>query len=192
MRLLVLALTSALLIGCARQPLQPVGSWPEHREAAAALEHWQLNGRLGARLPENSGSARLRWQQERDDFHINMSGPFGQGRVIIASVEQGVRLEQAGEPPLEADNAQELMWQATGWAFPVEQLAYWVRGIPAPDSRYHIVEHTAEGYLRTLSQSGWTLNYSDYQATDAMPLPGRIVAERDDIRLTLIIHRWVL
>jgi len=190
--LLLGALLLALVAGCARQPLQPVDSWSEHKAAAEQIGHWQMNGKLGARLPDNNGSARLRWQQEQEDFHINLSGPFGQGRVIIETFDEGVRLRQGGDPPLEAASAEELMWQATGWALPVEHLVYWVRGIPAPEAPYHIAEHTEEGFMKSLTQNGWQLDYSDYRATDAVPLPGRIVASRDDIRLTLVIYRWTL
>lgn len=181
-----------LLAGCARQPVQPVNSWEEHRRATGELETWQLSGKVGARLPENSGSARLRWKQSEQDYRIDLSGPFGQGRVVIETLDQSVQLRQGAEPPLTAATAEELMWQATGWAFPVEQLVYWVRGIPAPDSRHRIVEYTPEGLVKTLYQSGWTLAYSDYKATGITPLPGRVIAQRDDIRLTLIIYQWSL
>lgn len=182
----------ALLAGCVQQPLRPVDDWDTHRRAAAELNQWNLSGKVGARLPENSGSARLHWRQEQDQFRIDLSGPFGQGRVIIDSHNEGVRLRQGGEPPLEAPTAEELMWHATGWAFPVEQLMYWVRGIPAPDYAHHIGEYTPEGLLKTMTQSGWTLNFSDYEATEAVPLPGRIIATRDDTRLILVVHEWSL
>lgn len=181
-----------LLAGCAQQSVKPIDDWETHRRSASELEHWQLSGKVGARLPENSGSARLRWKQTRDDYRIDLSGPFGQGRVVIEALDDRVQLREGGEPPVEAATAEELMWRATGWSFPVEQLKYWVRGIPAPDSQHELVEFTSEGLLKTLRQSDWTLAYDDYQDTDLTPLPGRIVAERDDIRLTLIVHEWSL
>lgn len=181
-----------LLAGCAQQPVQPVDDWETHRRAASELEHWQMSGKVGARLPENSGSARLRWNQNDSDYRIDLSGPFGQGRVVIETLDGRVRLREGGEPPVEAATGEELMRRATGWSFPVEQLKYWVRGIPAPGSKHHLVEFTPEGLLKTLRQSGWTLSYDDYEATGLTPLPGRIIAERDDIRLTLIVYQWSL
>ncbi|MGD8175621.1 lipoprotein insertase outer membrane protein LolB [Marinimicrobium sp. ARAG 43.8] len=179
-----------LAAGCARQPVQPVDNWQAHEARAAALTHWQLSGKLAVRVPDDNGSARLGWRQRGDDFRIDLSGPFGQGRVIIDTTDTGVRLRQGGEPPLEATSASELVWQATGWQLPVEPLLYWVRGIPSPETDYRVLERTAEGLLGTLSQNDWTLHFSDYHATRLLPLPGRIVAERDDIRLILVIHRW--
>ncbi|WP_024460933.1 lipoprotein insertase outer membrane protein LolB [Marinimicrobium sp. LS-A18] len=190
-RIVALALV-LLVVGCARQPLQPVEDWERHQAAAQRLNSWQLSGKLGARLPDNSGSARLRWHQDQSDYRIDLSGPFGQGRVIIETTESGVRLRQGGEPPLEAASAETLMWQTTGWRVPVAELTYWVRGIPAPDSRHRVLERTPQGLLKTLRQSGWTLHYSDYEAVGLLPLPGRIVAERKDTRLTLIVYDWSL
>ncbi len=181
-----------MIVGCARQPVQPVDDWEQHQQLAEQLDHWQLSGKLGARLPNDSGSARLRWRQEQSDYRIDLSGPFGQGRVIVETTDTGVRLRQGGEPPLEADSAEALVWQTTGWQVPVAELTYWVRGIPAPDSDHQVVERTPEGLLKTLTQSGWTLHYSDYQTTPRLPLPGRIVAERQDTRLTLIVYDWSL
>lgn len=181
-----------IVAGCARQPLQPVDDWEQHQRAAQQLNTWQLSGKLGARLPDNSGSARLRWRQEQSDYRIDLSGPFGQGRVIIETTDTGVRLRQGGEPPLDAVSAEALLWQTTGWRVPVAELNYWVRGIPSPESQHQVLERTPEGLLKTLSQSGWTLHYSDYQATALLPLPGRIIAERQDTRLTLVVYDWSL
>lgn len=187
----------ALVSGCARQPWQapePIDSWEQHRQAAAQLESWQVSGKLGLRLPDDNVSARLRWQQEGDQFRIDLSGPLGQGRVVVRGNSHKVRLTQSGSEPLEASSADELVWQATGWPFPASDLLYWVRGITAPKGDYRIREYTPEGLLKTLEQDGWTVHFSRYQSSDQLatdiPLPGQLVAEQQDIRLTLIIYQW--
>ncbi len=191
--LLVLLGLSILLGGCARQPLQPIDSWEEHRAQIAALQNWQISGKLGAKLPEDNGSARLRWQQAPEAYRIDLSGPFGQGRMIITGEPGLVRLRQSGEPPLEAASAEELIRQSTGWRLPVEQLLYWVRGIPAPDSRPRRMEKTPQGLLAELEQNGWQLSYSDYRlVNERWRLPERIVARHRDIRLTLVIYQWTI
>lgn len=188
---LVLLGLAVLLGGCARQPLQPVDSWAEHRSQIAALDSWQISGKLGAKMPGDSGSARLRWQQAPENYRIDLSGPFGQGRMIITGEPGLVRLRQSGEPPLEASSAEELIRQSTGWRLPVDQLLYWVRGIPAPDSRPKRMKKTSAGLLAEFEQEGWQLSYSNYRlVNDRWRLPERIVASHRDIRLTLVIHQW--
>src|SRR5690625_7872877 len=87
--LALVTLPLLILAGCAPQPLRPVDSWEEHLARVAALETWYVSGQLGVRLPDNSGSARLRWQQTQDDFRIDLSGPFGQGRTLIQGRQIG-------------------------------------------------------------------------------------------------------
>jgi len=196
-RPLIILTLAVLATGCARQawqPPEPIDNWEQHRRAAAQLASWQISGKLGVRLPDETASARLRWQQNGDRFRIDLSGPLGQGRMVIRSDGHGVRLTQSGSEPLEATSADELVWQATGWVFPASDLLYWVRGIAAPGGDYRIREHTSEGLLKILEQDGWTVHFSRYQRSGQLPtdipLPGQLVAEQQDTRLTLIIHQW--
>lgn len=179
------------LAGCAPQPIKPVDSWDTHRDRLTALDTWQISGRMAVRLPDDSNSARLRWHQQQDQFRIDLSGPFGQGRTVIRGQPGQVTLTQGSDEPLEASSAEELIWQATGWLIPVDQLLYWVRGIPAPDSVPTRMTTNAAGLVAELEQSGWHLHYSNYTLIDDFwHLPQRIVASRDSIRLTLVIHEW--
>ena len=196
-RPLITLVLLALIAGCARQPRQPpepIDSWEQHRRAAEQLESWQISGKLGVRLPDDNASARLRWRQENEQFRIDLSGPLGQGRMVIRGDGHSVRLIQTGSEPLEAASADELVWQATGWLFPASDLIYWVRGIAAPGGDYRVVEYTPEGLLKTLEQDGWIIYLSRYQRSEQLatdiPLPGQLIAEQQDTRLTLIIHQW--
>lgn len=189
--LALIALALLFLAGCAPQPLRPIDSWEEHRARVAALETWHIRGQLGVRLPDNSGSARLRWQQTQDEFRIDLSGPFGQGRTLIQGRPGAVTLEQRGDEPLHASSAEELLWLATDWQVPVEELRYWVRGIPSPELRIQQMKRSTDGLLAELEQGDWRLHYSNYTLVDNhWHLPQRIVAQREDARLTLVIHNW--
>jgi len=189
--LALIALPLMILAGCAPQPIKPIDSWDEHRARVAALETWHISGQLGARLPDNNGSARLRWQQTQDAFRIDLSGPFGQGRTLISGRPGAVTLEQRGEQPVHASSAEELLNLATDWQVPVEQLRYWVRGIPSPELHIQQMKRNSDGLLAKLEQGGWHLRYSNYTLVDNhWHLPRRIVAQREDARLTLVIHNW--
>ncbi|MDQ2077639.1 lipoprotein insertase outer membrane protein LolB [Marinimicrobium sp. ABcell2] len=179
------------IVGCAPHTLKPIDSWEEHQARVAALESWQISGKLGARLPDNSGSARLRWDQDRDEFRIDLSGPFGQGRTVITGTPGSVTLDQGDDELLEAASAEELIWLATGWLVPVDQLLYWVRGVPSPETQARRMKRDDDGLLSELEQDGWHLRYSNYTLVDGhWHLPRRIIASRDEVRLTLVIHNW--
>lgn len=183
------ALVLMLALGCARQPLQPQEDWSAQRDQLRALSHWQLQGKLGLRLPDDGGSARLRWDQRGEHYRIDLSGPLGQGRTRVETTEEGVQLHRGGET-LTAADAETLLWRATGWRLPIASLVYWVRALPAPQSEHRITEHTLAGLPARMEQLGWQLDYSDYRRVEGLPLPGRIVARRDDLRLTLVVHQW--
>jgi outer membrane lipoprotein LolB len=149
---------------------------------------------LGVRSPSDSGSASLRWQQAPNSFFIYLSGPLGQKRMEIEGNTTQVELRQNGQPPLRAKSAEALIRKASGWKMPVNQLSYWVRGIPAPGARITRLEQNEQGLISLMQQAGWTLGYSNYQDQtlndQTLALPGKITAEQGDIRLTLIIRTW--
>ena len=187
-----------LLSGCVHQTThQPVPDWETHQTRVQQLSHWQITGKLGVRVPGDNGSANLRWENQAQNFRLDLSGPFGQGRLLITGKPGKVTLQQPGDAPLIADSAASLIYQATGWTLPVELLTFWVRGIPAPQQPVSWIEKNDAGLVAALKQDGWHIHYSQYQrvkldGTTYVQLPGKILAEYQDIRLTLIIRQWTL
>lgn len=185
-----------LLSGCATQPLLPSGTWAERQTHLEQLDDWRLTGKLGVRIPGENGSATLRWRQTPNDYTLDLSGPFGSGRLLIEGQPGAVTLYQGNEPPLTASTAEELIFLSTQWTIPVTHLTWWVRALPAPRLKITQGETNAQGHLTTLEQAGWRLQYSQYQpvasANGNLLMPGKILAEYGDIRLTLIIREWHL
>lgn len=187
----------SLLTACAHRVPQTIDDWSQHQTQVQKISHWSLIGKLGVRVPGDNGSATLRWHNLAKNYTLDLSGPFGQGRILISGKPGRVKLEQPGEAPLMADSAEALIYETTGWTLPVAQLSYWVRGIPAPQQSIAWLEKTPEGLLNTLEQAGWRIHYSNYSnvsvtQNNSVQLPGRVVAEYGDIRLTLIIRQWQL
>lgn len=183
--------------GCAHQgALTPPQDILEHQRQLQAVSDWALTGKLGVRTAEDSGSASVRWTQQATGYQINLSGPLGQKTMIITGTPDKVRLEQTGEPAQEAKTAQALIKKSTGWTFPVAQLAYWVRGVPAPKLRITHLQQNENGLLAQLIQGGWSISYSNYRDQYFnginLPLPEKITAEYQDVRLVLVIRRWQL
>lgn len=185
-----------LLTGCASQPLLTSGSWNERQAQLEQINDWRLTGKLGVRIPGDNGSATLRWRQASHDYTIDLSGPLGSGRLLIEGQPGNVTLHQGGEPPLTARTAEELIFLSTNWTIPVTHLTWWVRALPAPRQKVTHWETNDQGHITTLEQAGWRLHYSQYQAVanpaGNLMMPGRIIAEYGDIRLTLIIRDWQL
>lgn len=189
--------TLLLLGGCVHKgSLTPPQDVLEHQRQVQAIGDWRLSGKLGIRTTDESGSASVKWVQENANYQINLSGPLGQKSMIITGTPDKVRLEQTGEAAQEADTAEALIKKSAGWTLPVTQLAYWVRGVPAPKLRITQLQQNETGLLAQLIQGGWVINYSNYRDQTFkgvnLPLPGKITAEYKDVRLVLVIRDWQL
>lgn len=188
-------LTGVLLQACSSTP--PVPSEADlggRDDALLALEQWQFEGKMGFRVPGESGSVYLDWRQQRDDYRIRLQGPLGQGAAEITGSPAGVLLVQ-GDQRWAGASAEALVQQQFGWRLPVSDLRYWLRGLPAP-ARGEVVEliRDDQGLLVSQAQGDWVLHYSQYQWVDGQAMPGRVKAEADTlgVRLTLVIKGWQL
>lgn len=153
------------------------------------LERWTLDGRLGYRNDDQGGSASIHWvQQTRDQGRILFSGPMGVGSARLNWSPGRARLEH-GNDTYEARSPGLLAWRLTGVILPVQQLHYWVRGLPAPTPN-PTGRKRVDGRLRALRQAGWKLTFERYQAVGGLTLPHRIKAERKDQRFTLLVRSW--
>jgi len=187
-----------LLTACASQPApQAIINWDSHQLSLARLKTWNLDGKLAISTIDPQGkafrqSANLNWRQSPDQYTLHLSGPFGQGSTIIKGGEQGVSLAQAGQNTLHAATAEALLQQTLGYSLPIEALYYWVRGIPSPNSVPDRLSKSENGSLASLEQLGWQLSFSRYTSLEQWPLPGKIIANKGPVRITLIIKQWKL
>ncbi|MBA1276009.1 lipoprotein insertase outer membrane protein LolB [Stutzerimonas azotifigens] len=186
----------ALLAGCAgitpHESVEGPGNaaaWSDHKSRIASLDGWQISGKVGIRAPRDSGSGTLFWLQRQDYFDIRLSGPLGRGATRLTGRSDAVTLEVAGQGRFEADSPEALLEAQLGWRLPVSHLLWWVRGLPAPDSRSRI-GLDSDGRLARLDQDGWQVEYLSYLEQDGYSLPERIRLQGHDLQVTLVIKDW--
>ena len=170
-----------LLTSCASNKLS--------RYPAAGIDSWELAGKVGVKQAGKGQSAYIKWMNEGDDFEIIMNGVLGLGKVNIVSQGRQITISNRKETRTAA-NADALIYQVTGIALPVEGLKFWIRGLPSPREPVRKVERNSDGSITYLNQSGWDISYLRYGNYGAASLPEKIVALRDDLKLTLIIKSW--
>ncbi|MBK3747276.1 lipoprotein insertase outer membrane protein LolB [Stutzerimonas balearica] len=195
-RYLLPALLSLLLAGCAgigpRESVEGAGNtanWRHHKARIAKIDGWQISGKIGIRAPQDSGSGTLFWLQRQDYFDIRLSGPLGRGATRLTGRPDAVTLEIAGQGRYQADSPEALVERQLGWQLPVSNLLWWVRGLPAPDSRSRLSLDGASRLAR-LEQDGWQVDYLAYRDEDGYALPERIRLEGRDLQVTLVIKDW--
>ena len=174
-----------LLTACAATP--PLKS----TRSAAEFTDWQLNGRIALTHGEQGWHASLLWQERGDGYQLKLSGPLGQGGFQLAGDEHGVVLVDAEGHSSFARDGDALLLQATGWRLPVMGMRYWVRGLPVPGTEATPV-YDESGRLSRLEQSGWLINYQNYQLVKGAAMPSKMQLARDDVSVRLVIRQWQL
>ncbi|WP_407315058.1 lipoprotein insertase outer membrane protein LolB [Pseudomonas sp. nanlin1] len=186
----------ALLAGCAgfssRESVQGQGDpqqWRQHKEQLSQLDGWQINGKVGIRAPKDSGSGTLFWLQRQDYYDIRLSGPLGRGAARLTGRPGHVSLEVANQGRYEAQSPEELLEEQLGWKLPVSHLVWWVRGLPAPDSKSELTLDT-DSRLSGLAQDGWTIEYLSYTQQNGYWLPERMKLHGQQLDVTLVLKEW--
>lgn len=196
MRNLLIPALVLLLAGCAglgpQESIEGPGNkedWTTHKTRVSEIDGWQISGKIGIRAPQDSGSGTLFWLQRQDYFDIRLSGPLGRGATRLTGRPDAVALEVAGQGRFEAESPEALVESQLGWQLPVSNLLWWVRGLPAPDSRSRIALD-ANGRLANLQQDGWDIQYLGYSEEDGYALPSRIKLAGRDLQITLVVKDW--
>ncbi|MFK3969821.1 lipoprotein insertase outer membrane protein LolB [Pseudomonas sp. NPDC087358] len=186
----------ALLAGCAgitsHEAVQGKGDaskWRVNKEQLASLDGWQINGKVGIRAPKDSGSGTLFWLQRQDYYDIRLSGPLGRGAARLTGRPGAVSLEVANQGRYEAADPETLLKDQLGWKLPVSHLVWWVRGLPAPDSKSSLTLDS-DSRLSNLEQDGWQIEYLSYTQQNGYWLPERMKLHGQDLDVTLVIKDW--
>ena len=175
-----------LLSACSVTPVQP----NMHYSRAAMLrlyelEHWSFEGRLALTGEDDSWSANISWEHSPETEKIKLSGPMGQGAVVISLAGNVVTIDRGGDDVQSSTQPEEFINQQLGMFVPVRSLRYWVVGLPEPSCSY---KETDVGF----NQAGWLNEYKQMQAVDDESMPHKMTVMNNQVKLKLIIDRWVL
>lgn len=189
------ALTVLSLTACIAPP-----SYNTDRQYSSANEinRWQAQGKLGIRLPSESKAVNFVWQQDDDDFKIQLHGTLGLGNISLEQKKDKATLQTA-DGKRTAPSAETLIEDALGVALPVSALHHWMKGVATPDFSFPgnssnnaqaKIEFNEDGTLKSLQQDNWQVEYRTYHPADPIALPRKIVVVHQETRITLVIKNW--
>lgn len=186
----------ALLAGCAgltsREAVEGHGDparWQVHKQQVSQLDGWQINGKIGIRAPQDSGSGTLFWLQRQDYFDIRLSGPLGRGAARLTGRPGDTVLEAANQGRFQAKSPEALLREQLRLDLPVSNLLWWIRGLPAPTSKSRVTLD-GDSHLAQLEQDGWRVEYTRYAQQNGYALPERLKLYGQDLEITLVIKDW--
>ncbi len=182
-----------VLAGCSaldqREP--PAVSWQTHSENIKLLQTWTANGKMALRMANTSESASLIWQQDNQDTTLQLSGPLGMGATTILSDGERLEIHQGDEYRSIDISDPDAIVLNTGWDLPLQALAYWLKGIPAPNSKVQQLQVDPQtDVLQSLWQDNWEVKYQRYQQFQGFTLPTRLQIQRGTTRAKIAISTW--
>ncbi|MBL6986604.1 MAG: outer membrane lipoprotein LolB [Methylobacter sp.] len=149
------------------------------------LQSWSFEGRLALTGKTDSWSANISWDHSPDVEKIRLSGPLGQGVVVISLADNIVTIDRGGGDVQSSMQPEEFINQQLGMFVPMLSLRYWVVGLPEPLSSY---KETVVGF----NQAGWINEYKQMQKVDNRTMPQKMTVMNSQVKLKLIIDHWVV
>lgn len=188
-RLAMVAVT--LLAACQplTRPTAPAGSWAERKAQLETANRWRFDGRVAISGVESGGSAGIRWKQSESRSTVSVFGALGAGGLEIAVDGDHLRVRTSRGESVDDDEARRVIEERLGVPLPLGELRYWLIGIAAPGSQATEVLGQNQR-LSALTQQGWEVHFTEYQAVAGDLLPARLDATHEGVRVRLRISRW--
>jgi outer membrane lipoprotein LolB len=175
------------LAACATTRTAPPPSikWEQRVGDLQSATGWQLDGRAAVALGTQGWQATLNWRQTDNAAEVHLSGPFGIGALVLKQTAQGLSLN--GAPP--SDAVLSSVQEKLGFDLPIENLHYWLLGVPNPGSTFDLSRNDQDR-AKLLSQAGWSIAYDRYMPAAGDLLPARLVLTTGDVRVRIVIDHW--
>ncbi len=185
-KLIVCVCVLSLLPACSTVPGDPELKYSKSlRQSLAQLQDWSFEGRVAVTGKNDSWSASMSWVHRQDREVLKLSGPLGQGAVVVSLMGDKVTIDRGNGDVRSSNNAEEFINQELGLFVPLKFLSFWVVGIPRSDVSFN---ETADGF----TQEGWLNEYNQMQAVNMQVMPRKMTVTNGQAKLKLIIDQWHL
>ncbi|MCO8041816.1 lipoprotein insertase outer membrane protein LolB [Acinetobacter bohemicus] len=179
------AATALFMTGC-QHIVQPQA--PTTGTVLEAENQFQLQGKIGVRTPQQSGSAFFTWVQQQEEFDIELTGILGVGRTQISGKPGQVTLNNAKTGLIQAESAEELLQRATGWQAPISHLVDWVQARPSTQAAQ--IQKDSAQRISQIVEDQWRVELSYNQQAK---LPNRLILKHalengGENRITMLIQ----
>lgn len=179
---------SLLLTACATQSPRH-DAWMGRAEDAPKLPSvWSFEGRIAISNGSDSGSGRIRWQQQGEAFTIGLRAPISGQSWELVGRPSCARIEGLRPEAVEGRSARELLTRELGWSLPDGTLHAWLfgQGFGAQAQ----MRRDEAGQLSEVRDQGWVIVYKNWRLQNGFMVPGKIDARRPPHKLRLAIQQW--
>ena len=188
--LLTLSLSSCVNLS---SPAGATSFTPLHQSQRAQhlsnIKQWSIQGAFSITSPSDHEIANYTWAlKDQKHFTIAISSSLNLYHLNINQSGNVVTLIKDQKQPLIADNTETLMQKTLGYALPIDNLYYWIRGLTAPGPQQ--ATYNDYGLLTQLKQNGWNITFLNYTHHQDVDLPQLIRLQGHDLNIKLVIKQW--
>lgn len=167
-------------------------SWEEHRQQLENMNNWTLSGKLAIFLETERQTANIYWQQQGNNYNIQLTTFIGTRVLQVIKNEQGIEIINSDDEVFTGQDANALIQQLSpGLDLPITALQQWVKGNPdnAP-FQLNPSQQVSELLGIDDSQNVWEVKFQDYNTFSGVALPEQVDLTRDNIRVKIAINQW--
>lgn len=196
---------TALLTGCQsvldapteiQQPQVAVShqdpAWQQHLVALAKIKAYTSKGQFGYIEGKSRFSSHFQWQYNTPtQFGLTLSSNLSSQTLSLQRNPQGLTVkDNKGKSRTEKD-IDGLMREIIGVSFPIDQFAYWLKGLPEQGSQYIINEkRQLAQFTYQVKGQLWKVTYVEYHEDRQPNLPKLIVLASGQQTLKIRIDEW--
>lgn len=167
--------------------------WQQHLSELAQIKQYQAQGQFGYISPDERFSSHFNWHyQTPTQFGLELSSNLSTKSLKLQRSARGLTVSDSeGKSRTESDiNA--LMEEIIGVSFPIDQFAYWLKGVPEKDGDYVVNEkRQLSQFSYPLKGQTWKASYVSYFEDRTPNLPKLIVLENGSQTLKIRIDQWI-
>lgn len=186
----VMMLSACVPFWQTRTAATPEQLWEQHQSQQASIESWAFKGRTAIIQGREGWNAGIQWQEQGQQFHIKLSGPFSQGGLELDGDAETVRLTLDDGETMEASTPEQLLAEAVGWLLPVSALRDWVRGLPYAKLPIDSKTLDEQGRLTRLEQDGWQIEFIRYMPFQGTSMPAKVFMKHPEMSIRLVVSGW--
>lgn len=163
--------------------------WAYRKAQLNAIQNFRVNGNLALRETSGHGvNASFSWEQIYPHYQLNLFGPLGTQSAVLTGNRYQISLT-THQKTYYAQTPEQLLQDQFGLHLPVSHFYYWLRGLPAPESRYTI-NLDAYNRIMQLRQSGWRIVYQHFTNIGKIDLPDRIELSNCQWQVKIKLNHW--
>lgn len=181
----------ACLIGCVRKEgawtpvANPEISWSNHQKLLSDIQSFKLEGKAGFSEGKTGQTIHFMWVQADGDYTLDFYGPLNVKVATLVKNQTGITL-LTSKGKLVSDDPESLMQQELGFSLPIEGLQFWILGLPQDQTSEKKIN--AYGYLKSLREDGWSIEYLQYESFHDLGWPSLMTLKQGPYRVVLSVQ----